>query len=733
VDDLEDEHTRALARLVSRADSLASRERAERAAQFQDFRTTALVPVFHRVRLLKSETPAEMHLPHAEIQDLSEEPPIFPQAGRDVPIGRVTAHIRSFGSAFVRLHEKLEWEDFECVYAHFLSLLHRFTACIASDTQSDPPDISLYDHLRVTSAIAACLYRYHQGTGTLTDELIRDPPDKRCALVVGDFSGIQDYLFDIATVGAGGVARRLRARSFFLQMLAEVAALKVLRAFELPLANVLMSSGGKFYVLVPHWNETASVISRLQTECDAWLLENFHGELALNLAWTPIAEEEFGTGAQGAGFSAALERLHAALAQRKRRRLERVLIEDGSWQEERFLQDPFPADASACLSCRRHPAERKSDPQGEVDICRQCDQDVQLGRKLPTARFIGFYPQTVEGSVPCFDGSFVLAESVDELPASPWLVVRVNNADLTPAARLPATFRFLTNHVPHEPDGTLWTFEEIASRRKLDEGEASSGLLAVIKADVDYLGQIFREGLRRDEPPGYDTPSRIASLSRQLDLFFTAWLEWLLREEFPNVYAVYSGGDDLLLVAPRAEALALVKRIYNDFARYTDNPELTLSAGVALVKPRLPLAHTVRLADAALEAAKGSGRNRLGLLNHVVPWSDLPLIEAAIRVLERSDPPPTSAFLFQLIRFAELWQEWKTTRNPLALRFHPLLAYTLSRTVKPDSELFHWTSRLIGFPLEDDRCEEARIMDHLGLIARWVLLGRRESRDATTV
>src|SRR5204862_1718504 len=108
-----------------------------------------------------------------------------------------------------------------------------------------------------------------------------------------------------------------------------------------------------------------------------------------------------------------------------------------------------------------------------------------------------------------------------------------------PLAGVPAAFRFLTNYVPREPDGTLWTFMDIAAGRLLVGTGAPSALLAVIKADVDYLGQVFQEGLRRDEPPGYDTPSRVAALSRQLDLFFSAWVQWLLQAEFPKVYAVY--------------------------------------------------------------------------------------------------------------------------------------------------------------------------------------------------
>jgi len=59
-----------------------------------------------------------------------------------------------------------------------------------------------------------------------------------------------------------------------------------------------------------------------------------------------------------------------------------------------------------------------------------------------------------------------------------------------------------------------------------------------------------------------------------------------------------------------------------------------------------------------------------------------------------------------------------------------MLAYTISRNLKPDSELFRWSSQLVGFPHDDPQRKEAKTMDYLGLIAQWVLLGRREKRDA---
>ncbi|MBM4049707.1 MAG: type III-A CRISPR-associated protein Cas10/Csm1, partial [Planctomycetes bacterium] len=544
VDGIADGHTRALARLISHADHFSAAERTERAIAFQDFRTTALAPTFVHVRLLSDKSPEDCRLAHSELGRAHEEPPIFPQPGRQAPEHEVNEHIRAFGAAFTELADRLNWKDFPTVYAHLLSLLHRFTWCIASDTQTDPPDLSLYDHLRVTSAIAACLYRFHAEGGTLDDGTLKNPPPQRCAVLVGDLSGIQGYLYHIATVGAGGVARRLRARSFGLQMLAEVASLKVLHAFDLPLANVLMASGGKFYVLLPNLPTASETLTALQRDSDKWLLASFHGELALSLAWMPVADRQFGTGAESGGFSQVLRELYPRLRDQKQRRLHGVLTDARGWQESEFLRPPFPADRSACPSCHRFPAEftiAPDDPE-DKEVCQKCFDDAQLGSRLTRAEFVGFYDRAERGSA-CLGWTVCVADDPHALPPNPALVARLNSSDLSHVPHVPAKFAFLTNYVPREDDGKVKPFETIA-------GE---GPLAVIKADVDHLGQVFQDGLRRDAPPSFDTPSRIASLSRQMDYFFSGWMQWLLESEFPGFYAVYSGGDDLLLVGPMAE------------------------------------------------------------------------------------------------------------------------------------------------------------------------------------
>lgn len=633
-----DPHHRALVRLVCQAHRLASGQPEGHYDEAKGFHLPALIPIFSRIRLLGDEHQPSGSLRPIGLRGLSEEPPIFPHPPLDGQAfqDQTRKHFQDLASAFVGLKDQLDWNTFEAVYAHFLSLLHRFASFIAADTQADSSDVPLYDYVRITSALAACLYRYHVTTATLSDDAIQNPPRDRLALLAGDVSGIQDYLFDIATVGAGGVARRLRARSFFLQMLAEITALKVLRAFDLPLGNMVMASGGNFFILLPNLPGVPDTISTLQRECETWFLEQFHGTLTLNLAWTQVLDAEFGTGEHPTGFSQVLTRLREALARQKQNRLGRVLADSGGWQENAFLREPFPRTATVCLACHRFPAERRSDPDGTIDVCLKCYQDVRLGRLLPTAQIVGFYDRAEQGTR-CFDWTFTVATDPTELPTRPVLVMRLNDTDLTSMTHIPATFRFLANYVPHEPDGSPWTFEDIAACHKLSDGERGLGSLAVLKADVDYLGQVFQHGLRRDTPPSFDALSRLAAMSRQFDLFFSAWIEWMLTVEFQGTYAVYSGGDDLLLIAPRSRALDLLKRLRGAFARFVQNPELTLSAGVAVVKPRLPLAHTVQFADRALERAKITGRNKLCVLDKVVPWNDLQVIEDSVRLMERAN------------------------------------------------------------------------------------------------
>ena len=110
-----------------------------------------------------------------------------------------------------------------------------------------------------------------------------------------------------------------------------------------------------------------------------------------------------------------------------------------------------------------------------------------------------------------------------------------------------------------------------------------------------------------------------------LDLFFTGYLQERLRRDYPQTYTVYAGGDDLLLIGPWRQMMALATDLREQFRRYVGgNPNITLSAGLALCKANQPLNRTVWEAEERLEQAKDAGRDRVGLLdNQPVTWSEL--------------------------------------------------------------------------------------------------------------
>jgi CRISPR-associated protein Csm1 len=115
-----------------------------------------------------------------------------------------------------------------------LGLLERYTWAIPSST-IDIPDISLFDHARITAAIAACGRATLEAEGRLTDEdYVRDRTAPRYRLVAGDLSGIQKAIFKLASEGVAGLARTLRARSFYLGALTDAAALWLLHDLGLP-------------------------------------------------------------------------------------------------------------------------------------------------------------------------------------------------------------------------------------------------------------------------------------------------------------------------------------------------------------------------------------------------------------------------------------------------------------------------------------------------------------------
>ncbi len=233
-----------------------------------------------------------------------------------------------------------------------------------------------------------------------------------------------------------------------------------------------------------------------------------------------------------------------------------------------------------------------------------------------------------------------------------------------------------------------------AASAEWPDGALGSQLLGVLRADVDHLGRLLSQGIGEVK-----SLSRLATLSRMTDLFFSGWVNETLRSppedaRYDRVYTVYSGGDDLCLVGPWDVIVDFSRHLAEEFERYVaGNPNVTLSAAIVVTKPKSPIATSARLAGRWLrERAKDKGRNRLHLFGVTVRWRDLPPYEGLSPDLaaELAEQERHAMLLLdELWPWAELldqelcrWREARPARYPVSAGFaHRLLGYAeMART-----------------------------------------------------
>ena len=125
------------------------------------------------------------------------------------------------------------------------------------------PDTSLYHHLKTTAAVAWCTYQYLVANGTCWERedlraAIGKEDEQRYLLVGGDLSGIQNFIYTLASKGA---LKTVRGRSFYLELLIEAIVSRLLAALDLPRACVVYASGGGLYLLAPNTDTAKETIS----------------------------------------------------------------------------------------------------------------------------------------------------------------------------------------------------------------------------------------------------------------------------------------------------------------------------------------------------------------------------------------------------------------------------------------------------------------------------------------
>jgi len=610
---------------------------------------------------------------------------------------------RSLFSSFVKnldglLHRS---ENVALWFEHFDSLMMVYTSLVPSARAGNVvPDVSLYDHCRTTAALAAALYLYHRDTDTMNEEAIKNYDEAKFLLVTGDFYGIQDFIFK----GYGDTkklrSKLLRGRSFAVSLFSELAADLLCRKTGLPFTSVLLQAAGKFTVIAPNTPAAADAVAATEKEINDWLIRITYGENSLGLSSRESGPNDFTKKNFRNLWQAAQEDM-------ERKKLNRINLNEYGGEVSSYLNS-FNNDLShrICPLCGKRPSDasvEKSELLGQVDsACKLCRDHVFLGTKLVKKNRLAVLTSDAELSDPAnclcepIFGKYQVSFSTGAMNdlARQGKLLRYWNLSLGDDGSIPTgiTARLINGYIPVYKDeddcderilvgeksegkklelieqirpGDPKTLEHIACKalNPSPEGGTPMGVaaLGILKADVDELGSLMAWGL----PQQSFTLSRLATLSRQLDFFFSLHLPHLLKTnpEYSDVYTVFAGGDDLFVIGPWNRIIGLVSRLKNDFADYVcRNPNIHFSAGIGLRKAHTPLEQMARDAEESLEMSKAANRNRdtisgrLTIFGHTVTYDEqdeLAQIKAdLLRWLH--DEWVNSAMLYRLNRLIDM-------------------------------------------------------------------------------
>lgn len=640
---------------------------------------------------------------------------IFPKENSSQDLTSQNAYWKSFEDEY----NKLPDQNFLTYFESLVYLLHKYTWCLPARTETDFLEVSLYDQSRITAALAACLYDFNDSTQIKAGK-------EEILLIEGDISGIQKFIYNPAFNGQelqDGIARRLRGRSFYLNLLLKTLTDYLTQELNLYSINVLWATGGHFLVIAPNTETTKKKLNSASKIIQEWFWEEFRGALSLIIADLSVNMEQL------KNFSVIRSHLGQITAKLKLQQFSTPLeIVDSSldkaWQSSWVLemQEDICCDTGRDIS------------QNEIDVSNFYQKEEEnpklrsshslnfdrIGRVLIEAKTIQLRRNSewnIENSKHIkMPKNKVEAEKKEQFSLGQWLIefpklkrcwLLSNNVEPVLGADLclrianhknpeisflsnnkttSQGFEFLADAVATEKNETgrkqIVEFHKLAGKAK-EAGAAE--FLGVLRMDVDNLGYVFAKGFTEEKDKSI---AKVANLSRMLDMFFTGYLNTLVDNH--NLYITYAGGDDLFIVGAWNEVIDLAETINEKFKAYCgNNPSLHISGAVALCKGKYPIGRAAEESGELLDnkAKNLKYKNALAFMNKAIAWDDWPAVkDTAKKIIEGLEKGTVSrSFIYNLLALYNQYidvssrdQKKNTTAHLLLV---PKFLYSLVRNV----------------------------------------------------
>ena len=517
-----------------------------------------------------------------------------------------------------------------------LEITETYLSYIPSSTMTkELPDISLFDHQKITAALSSNIFLFLESLGEQNYKKLLFDQDKsfyerKAFLMVScDFSGIQKFIYNIRSKQA---LKAMRARSFYLEMFLEHICDEILAGIGVARTNLIYTGGGRAYLLLPNTDEAKKQLDVFERKVNAWLVAAYGTGLYLAVASVACSGNDLKnklsrleksnvlTSEQAAPYKAIYQELSRRLSLKKLQRYDAETI----LALNRFGGQSSQRECKICGSVSRL--------EEDEDICNICGAFTKIAENIIKEDILivtATEKQTALFGVelPALQGNrwmyFMTEDQTRELLKTIAGDVRVYSKN-----KMCTGLNLSTK---------LWVGDYIKSGELEVLAGQARGIkrLAVLRADVDNLGSAFIMGFER---PGYETPeekykyqtlSRTATFSRQMSLFFKYYINQILKGDFDlpqyalnrtgestkprQVAIVYSGGDDVFIVGAWNEVIETAVDLQKAFEKYCLG-SLTISAGIGVFDSKYPIARMAHETEVLEEKAKEApGKNSVTL------------------------------------------------------------------------------------------------------------------------
>jgi len=650
-----DEPAYSIAKIVSFADKISASEREE-----DNFSGKRLYSVFSEISIERNDSiSCEGTISCFPFEKLSLESPVFPFEGCDrFDEEKYEKLVMDFLREYNQLVSlKLDFET------SLLYLLQKYLWAVPSAYYYSKPDISLFEHLKTTAAIALALFKEAGLNGDLSFER------PYWLLIMGDISGIQNFIYTISSKGA---AKGLKGRSFYIELLQRAASRYILQVLGLKEANIIYMGGGKVYILA--YASAEERLEEIEKNINKFLFEKFGGDLYFALAAERMTAKDFRRQEEEneSNISAVFGKAFSKLEEKKSKKFSPILVEK---YEKFFEPTPEIMKHQICAVCGKelteeeieaHRREEERKGEGFPLKCKTCKDMERLGGAIKNTSWLveaegpteeSFHPERFNFGGYVLDYILFGGEKVPNYNHS--IAFRINNTDFVEPNLFKNSnggigFLFIGGNKTFEDDTNAGkTFEHLVKGN--EGGKEGPKKLGVFRADVDYLGKIFSKGLGKNY-----SLARLSQLSFLLKYFFSGIVNTIFRDSI----IIYSGGDDLFVVGRWDKLLNEVSELQEKFREFVKNPCITLSGGYIYVPPKFPIYTFSEMAGEEEEKAKSSGKNRFSGFGVTPCWEDFFILKSIKdELLEAVEGGLAKSYLQYLMRISGLSEKEEKLRH----------------------------------------------------------------------